>query len=101
MIDESQTSDANLAFSRVLNFNPCSVSPEILEQSRKNTAHFLQAIDKTTAVAIAEMMGVHESTISRLKSSGTLSLVCLAMACAGMKVVPMEAIVYLQPEQYK
>ena len=100
MIEQVETNDGHLEFSRVLPFNMETVSPEILVLSRKNNANFLQAIDSKKAVNIAEMMGVSESAISRLKSSGTLSMVCMALACAGLKVVPHDAIVSIQPEEF-
>ena len=100
MNEQHESSESNLEFSRVLPFNMETVSPEILLLSRKNNANFLQAIDSKKAVNIAEMMGVSESAISRLKSSGTLGMVCMALACAGLKVVPHDAVVYIQPEEF-
>ena len=101
MMEQSDEGETKLEFSRILVSNLEAVSPKISAQSRTNNANFLHAIDGMSAAAIAEMMGVHESTISRLKTSGTLAMVCLVMACAGLKLVPKDAVVFLQPEQFK
>jgi len=102
MTDGTQTqSTETLEFSRMESFQLETVSPEIKERSRKNQSVILRAIDEVSAAAVAERMGVHDSTVSRFKSQGALNFAALLLASAGLKVVPGNAIVFLQPDEYK
>jgi len=99
--DNAPRTDSSLEFSRIENFQLETVSPEILDRSRKNQSVILRAIEQRSAAAIAETMGVHDSTVSRFKSQGGLTFAARLLACAGLKVVPSDAIVYLQPDEFK
>lgn len=96
-----QNTDSSLDFSRLDVFQLDSVSSEIIERSRKNTAVILQTINDRTATAIAEAMGVHDSAVSRFKSQGGLAFAARLLAAAGLKVVPSDAVVYVRPEEFK
>lgn len=98
---QDSSTDTSLEFSRMEHFQLESVSPEILDRSRKNSAVILRAIDAVTAATVAERMGVHDSTVSRFKSQGALNFAARLLAAAGLKVVPADAIVYLQPDEFK
>jgi hypothetical protein len=98
---EQNSTDSSLDFSRLDLFQPDSVSAEIIERSRKNTAVILQTINERTATAIAEGMGVHDSAVSRFKSQGGLAFAARLLAAAGLKVVPADAVVYVRPEEFK
>lgn len=63
-----------------------SLSP--LERSRKNAQVVLQALAATGQNELAKSMGVHESTISRMKDGG-IETYCAALAHLGLKVVPV------------
>ena len=88
-------------FSRMESFQLETVSPAIRDRSRKNQAVILRAIEEVSGAVVAESMGVHDSTVSRFKSQGALTFAALLLASAGLKVVPANAIVYLQPDEYK
>jgi hypothetical protein len=60
------------------------------ERARKAHSVVLQALQAPgTQAAIAVAMGVSESTVSRFKTE-QLEQLCLVLACAGLKVVPVE-----------
>lgn len=82
-------------------FELTTVSPEIAARSRKNQVQILQAINDRTATVVAETMGVHDSSISRFKSHGGLVFAATVLASAGLKVVPVDAVVFVQPDGFK
>jgi DNA-directed RNA polymerase specialized sigma24 family protein len=88
-------------FSKLQGFEAEPVSPEIAARSRKNQALILRAINDVTAATIADNMSVHESSVSRFKSGGALAYAARLLASAGLKVVPADAIVYTQPDDYR
>lgn len=92
-------SDAEFSKSELLDL--AQVSPEIADQSRKNFSTILHFINKATATAVAERMGMHESSISRAKSGGQINFCARLLAAAGLKVVPVEAVVFLQLDEYR
>lgn len=63
-----------------------SLSP--VERSRKNVQAILQALAATGQSELAKAMGVHESTISRMKDGG-IDTFGAALAHLGLKVVPI------------
>lgn len=63
-----------------------SLSP--IERSRKNVQVILQALAATGQNDLAKAMGVHESTISRLKDGG-IDTFGSALAHLGLKVIPV------------
>jgi DNA-directed RNA polymerase specialized sigma24 family protein len=101
MTDNTANSTDELEFSRTASFELEPVSPEIAARSRKNQAVILQTINDVTAAAIAETMNVHESSVSRFKSGGGLAFAARLLASAGLKVVPVDAIVFTQSDVHK
>jgi hypothetical protein len=63
-----------------------SLSP--IERARKNAQVVLQALASTGQAELAKAMGVHESTVSRMKDGG-IDTFCAALAHLGLKVVPV------------
>lgn len=63
-----------------------STSP--IERSRKITQAILQALAATGQSELAKAMGVHESTVSRLKDGG-IETFAHALSHLGLKVVPV------------
>lgn len=63
-----------------------SLSP--IERSRKNVQVILQALAGTGQVEAAKAMGVHESTVSRMKADHIDHIGSL-LAVIGLKVVPV------------
>lgn len=104
-MSDSTTGNSNIEsapeFSKLQPFDPEPVSPEIATRSRKNQAVILQHIQHITAATIAENMNVHESSVSRFKSGGGLAFAARLLASAGLKVVPVDTLVYAQPEEYR
>lgn len=90
-----------LTFARLMTVSPHEVSQEIANRSRMNSANFLHALDATTAAAIGLDLGVHESTISRFKLGGSLTFCMEVLAAVGLKVVPADARVFIEPEEFK
>lgn len=65
-----------------------AVSPSPLERARKVESTILQALSSPgTQAAIAVVLGLSESTISRMKNDH-LGTFCAVLAHAGLKVVP-------------
>lgn len=63
-----------------------AVSPQIAEASRKTERLLLQTLAERSQVKVAELLGVSESTVSRLDKS---SIAAFIAAC-GLKVVKAE-----------
>lgn len=70
-----------------------TVSPLIDERARKNLATILRALASVTQVRVAELMGVHESSISRLKQEDFTRMAAILAAC-GLKAVPEDQEVW-------
>ena len=66
--------------------NPSSQTPD--ERARKNYAIFLQQLASVGQKAVADDIGVHESTVSRRKSDGDYEEFCRTAARVGLKIVP-------------
>ncbi|MET3133602.1 hypothetical protein AAKU55_003892 [Oxalobacteraceae bacterium GrIS 1.11] len=96
---------ADFDFSRANLFEAHLVSPEIRARSLKNTAIILRAMRAETAKVVAEKMGIHDSALSRWQGSGNgysaLMFCCMALAGMGLKVVPVEARVFIEPDELK
>lgn len=65
-----------------------AVSLPPVERARKNEQVVLQALASTGQAELAKSMGVHESTVSRMKDGGITSFAA-ALAHLGLKVVPV------------
>lgn len=63
------------------------VSAAIVQASRKNEQLILHSLAEHGQARIADMMGVHESTISRFKDGG-ISQASALVAALGLKIVP-------------
>lgn len=64
------------------------LSPTISEASRKVERTLLQTLAARSQVRVAELMGVSESTVSRIDKS---SIAAFLAAC-GLKAVPQERV---------
>jgi hypothetical protein len=64
------------------------VSLPPVERARKNEQVILQSLAATGQAALAQRMGCHESTVSRLKDGG-ITQFAAALAHMGLKVVPV------------
>ena len=82
-------------------FDPAQVSQEMTLRSRKNSTIILQKINDQTASLTADRMSVSESSLSRWKSSGGLQFAALLLASIGLKVVPVDAVVYIESDDFK
>lgn len=65
-----------------------TVSLPPIERARKNEQVILQALAATGQNELAKVMGVHESTVSRLKDGG-ITTMAAALAHMGLKIVPV------------
>lgn len=65
------------------------LSEQQQERSRKNFSTILAALGRAGQVHVAAAIGVHESTVSKIKSDELERLAALLAAC-GLKVVPQE-----------
>lgn len=92
-------------FSRANLFEAHLVSQEIHERALKNNAIILRTIRAETAKAVAEKIGIHDSALSRWQGDGkgysALMFACMALAGMGLKVVPVGARVFMEPEDLK
>lgn len=66
-----------------------SLSPTIAERSRKNHAAILRSLAAAGQARVAALIGVDDSTITRIKD-GQLERLAAVLAASGLKVVPEE-----------
>jgi predicted XRE-type DNA-binding protein len=80
-----------------------SVSPELLESTRKTAAQLeseiLRRLAEFTQSRAASCMGVHASTVSRLVADD-LSKLTHFLAAIGLQVAPVDALLINQDELY-
>lgn len=72
------------------------LSPSIAERARKNERAILQALAERSQTKVAELMGIHESTVSRTNKAEMAAY----LAAAGLKAVP-EGMQCFDPEYVK
>lgn len=70
------------------------VSDSVPERSRANQSAILSALANKTQTYVASVIGVHESTVSKMVSDGAVEKTSTFLAAAGLKVVPAEATQY-------
>lgn len=75
------------------------LSPSQAETARNNERAILHALAAVSQKKIAELSGVSESRLSRVKDGG-LEQYCAALAAMGLKVVPADARI-VTPCEYK
>lgn len=75
------------------------LSPTIADRARKNHAAILRAVAAAGQTRVAALIGVDDSTVTRLKD-GQLERLAAVLAAAGLKVVP-EDHQTLAPEYVK
>lgn len=59
--------------------------------ARKNETAILHALAEVSQKAVADRLGVSESTVSRMKSDGQIENMAGFLAAMGLKVVPERA----------
>lgn len=64
-------------------------SRKMERRARKNESEVLKALAETGQAVAARDLGVHESTVSRMKD-GEIERFCSLLAAVGLKVVPMD-----------
>ena len=69
-------------------------SASIVERSRQNESAILRALAATTQASIASVIGVHESTVSKMTHDGSIEKTSTFLAAAGLKLVPYTARFY-------
>ena len=73
------------------------IIPRQSETARKNERTVLHALAACGQRYVAEVSGISESRLSRMKDGG-LEELCVALAAAGLKVVPADARVVTEAE---
>lgn len=68
-----------------------------LERARKNQSVILQALASLGQVRLAELMGLNETQVSRMKTHGDLERTAQMLAHLGLKVVP-ESVQCFDPQ---
>lgn len=71
------------------------VSEVTSRKARKTQTVILQALAEKSQARVADLMGVSESTVSRLKGEG-LAQIAVFLAACGLKVVPETSHTYDQ-----
>lgn len=66
-----------------------ALSPAIAERARKNEVAILRALANVGQCRVAEMTGMSETAVSRLKGDALGQLAAVAAAC-GIKCVPQD-----------
>ncbi len=67
------------------------LSPQIEKRSRKNLTAALGALADVGQNRVADLMGLHESTVSAFKGD-KLQQACIFLAACGLKLVPETAL---------
>lgn len=98
--DNADTGNLETNFARLYAFDAETVSPQTLEIARKNEAAILRNCGKETGSAVARSVGMADSSFSRWLNNGGMSLAALILARLGLKVVPVDAVVYLKPQEF-
>ncbi len=65
------------------------VSAEIQERSRKNETLILNRLAVVKQSVIAELIGVHETSVNKMKEKGDFARIALILAGLGLKAVPV------------
>jgi hypothetical protein len=99
--EQGSSAGADIEFSRFGLEATFALSPELQLQSRKIMAVFLQGFAATPASEIALALGLSEATICRIKNNGPMLQMAYVMAVMGLKAVPVDALVFIQPDAYK
>lgn len=80
--------------------NPPALSADLTEKARKAHSTVLRRLQEPgRQAAIATVMGVSESTVSRLKNDCSEQF-CMLLSCAGLKIVASERVC-VDPETYR
>ena len=69
------------------------LSPDISAIARKNESFILQRLAEVGQARVAELTGLSESTVSRMKD-GQIKNVCLLIAALSGQAVPVDSVVY-------
>lgn len=67
-----------------------ALSEQEMERSRKNHSVILKSLISVGQVHVAEAIGMHESTLSKMIGEGHLERFSHILAKLGLKVVPQE-----------
>jgi len=87
-------------FARIYVFDTETVSPQTQEIARKNQSVILRNCREGTAGATARAVGMSDSSFSRWLNTGPMAVAALILAQLGLKVVPADAVVFIQPEEF-
>ena len=68
-------------------------TPAVRETARRNEQRVLRGMIECRQVELAELLGLSEATISRMKD-GDIARFSLLLAAMDLKIVPMSARVY-------
>lgn len=63
---------------------------DVIERARKNEQTILKHLSEAKQARVAEVVGVHESTISKMKGNGDFEKIGRLLSACGLKVVPVE-----------
>jgi DNA-binding Xre family transcriptional regulator len=77
--------------SEAKSMSPVSMNPD--ERTRKNERAILHGLASRGQAAVAEALGVSESTVSRMKD-GDIERLAKMLALCGLKIVPEEVHCY-------
>ena len=77
-----------------MGFSMTESCPSIPERARDNRAVIFQAVARVTQTAVAEAIGVSDSTVSRMLADGSVDKTAHFLAAADLKVVPNDAQMY-------
>lgn len=74
------------------------VKPNLDESARKIHTSILQALANASQKRVADALGIHESSVSRMKSTdGDIENMARLLAVLGLKVVAVDVLTY-KPE---
>lgn len=88
-------------FSRLSLVEHETVSPEVRELARKNVGTVLRYVHKHGAGRVAADLGISDSAMSRFLSDGRMEFAVMFFARLGLRIVPADATVFIQPEEYR
>ena len=98
---ELSQAEQELSFARGFALEHEIVSPEVRVLARKNEGTILRYLQKNGAGKVAQDIGISDSALSRYIRNGRAAFAAILLARLGLRIVPADAKVFIEPEEYR